>query len=187
MRKKFRIKIRFQEVCFMTCQSCGQRAATTHIKTVINGQLTETHLCSQCAKKQGYGHMLSEWNGFGSLLGGLLSGGPEAGEKRCPGCGASFRQISRSGKIGCGECYNTFRGELIPVIERVHGAARHRGKVPGGSALRVPEQGGLMAVEEKKPSKIEEKRQELKKAVEAQDFERAAVLRDEIKEMESHE
>ena len=58
----------------MMCQSCGQRTATTHIKTVINGQLTEAHLCSQCAKKQGYGNMLGDWSGFGSLLGGLLTG-----------------------------------------------------------------------------------------------------------------
>ena len=58
----------------MMCQRCGQRAATTHIKTVVNGQLSESHLCSVCAKEQGYGHLLSEWNGFGGLLSGLLSG-----------------------------------------------------------------------------------------------------------------
>ena len=54
----------------MMCQRCGQRAATTHIKTVVNGQLSESHLCSVCAKEQGYGHLLSEWNGFGGLLSG---------------------------------------------------------------------------------------------------------------------
>lgn len=172
----------------MMCQNCGQRAATTHIKTIVNGQLSESHLCSQCAKQQGYGHMLSEWNGFGSLLGGLL---PETQtqEKRCPGCGASFRQIKGSGRIGCAECYNTFRSQLIPVIERVHGAARHRGKVPGGSALRVQEENRqLMNVKEQKPvSEIDEKKKLLQKAIETQDFERAAVLRDQIKELESHE
>lgn len=174
----------------MMCQNCGQRTATTHIKTVINGQLTESHLCSQCAKKQGYGHMLSEWNGFGSLLGGLLSGAQETQEKRCPGCGASFRQISHSGRIGCAQCYDTFRSQLIPVVERVHGTARHRGKVPGGSALRVQEQNRqLMNVEEQKSarlSEIAEKKRQLQKAVEAQDFEQAAQLRDQIKELESN-
>lgn len=169
----------------MMCQSCGQNTATTHIKTVINGQLTETHLCSQCAAKQG--HMLGEWNGFGSLLGGLLTGTPETREKRCPGCGASFRQISQSGKIGCAECYDTFRSQLIPVIERIHGSAKHKGKVPGGYALRVQEEHRqLMNVPEKKLSELDEKKLQLKKAVEAQDFEQAAVLRDQIKEMESN-
>ena len=138
----------------MMCQNCGQRTATTHIKTIINGQLTESHLCSQCAKKQGYGQMLSEWNGFGSLLSGLLSGEPEAGtlgsgEKRCPGCGASFRE------------------------------------------LRVQEENRqLVNVENRAPSplsEVEEKKKLLQKAIETQDFEQAAVLRDQIKELESHE
>ena len=56
----------------MICQVCGQRTATTHIKTLVNGQLTEAHLCAECAQKKGYSSMLSSWNGFGSLLGGLL-------------------------------------------------------------------------------------------------------------------
>ncbi len=180
----------------MMCKNCAQRTATTHIKTIINGQLTESHLCSQCAKKQGYGQMLSEWNGFGSLLSGLLSGEPEAGtlgsgEKRCPGCGASFREISRSGKVGCGQCYSTFRTQLIPVIERLHGAAQHKGKIPGGSALRVQEENRqLVNVENRASSplsEVEEKKKLLQKAIETQDFEQAAVLRDQIKELESHE
>ena len=115
----------------MLCQSCGQRAATTHIKSMVNGQLTETHLCAQCAKKQGYGHILGDWGGFGSLLGGLLGEVPAAEVKRCPGCGASFGEISQTGQIGCGECYQTFRAQLLPVIQRIHGAARHKGKSPG--------------------------------------------------------
>lgn len=175
----------------MMCQHCGQRTATTHIKTIINGQLTETHLCSQCAKKQGYGHMLSEWNGFGSLLGGLLGQSTETQEKRCPGCGASFRQISKSGQVGCAQCYETFRSQLLPVIERVHGTAQHKGKVPGGSALRVQEQNRQMvSVDDKKAarmSEIDQKKQLLQKAIETQDFEQAAELRDQIKELESHE
>jgi len=178
----------------MICQHCGQRTATTHIKTVINGQLTETYLCSQCAKKQGYGHMLGEWNGFGSLLGGLLGQAASTEEKRCPGCGSSFRQISKSGQIGCAECYHTFRAQLIPVIERIHGSARHKGKAPGGSALRVPDQNRQLAnvegqkTQEAQPtSAIDEKKKLLQKAIETQNFEQAAVLRDQIKEMESHE
>lgn len=178
----------------MLCQHCGQRTATTHIKTIINGQLTETHLCSQCAKKQGYGQMLGEWSGFGSLLGGLLGQAPATEEKRCPGCGSSFRQISKSGQIGCAECYHTFRMQLIPIIERVHGTVQHKGKVPGGSALRVADQNRQLAAvdgqktqEEQRASTIEEKKKLLQKAIEVQDFEQAAVLRDQIKEMESHE
>lgn len=169
----------------MLCQQCGQRTATTHIKTVVNGQLTEAHLCPECAKKQGYGHLLGDWGGFGSLLGGLLGEPAATEEKRCPGCGASFRQISKSGQAGCAECYSTFRAQLIPVIQRIHGTVQHKGKSPRGSALRVTDQNRQLAAVPQ-PSKLEEKRRLLQKAIETQDFEQAAVLRDQIKELEQN-
>lgn len=172
----------------MTCQACGQRPATTHIKHIVNGQLTETHLCAHCAKKQGYGNILGDWSGFGSLLGGLLGEVPSQEVKRCPGCGASFAEISKSGKIGCAQCYDTFRGQLLPVIRRIHGAAQHVGKAPGGSALRVTDPNRQMVASPRQAAKadLEEKRRQLKEAIETQNFERAAVLRDEIKEAEQN-
>ncbi|RKJ39444.1 hypothetical protein D7X94_12425 [Acutalibacter sp. 1XD8-33] len=173
----------------MLCQSCGQRAATTHIKSMVNGQLTETHLCAQCAKKQGYGHILGDWGGFGSLLGGLLREVPAAEVKRCPGCGASFGEISQTGQIGCGECYQTFRAQLLPVIQRIHGAARHKGKSPGGSALRVSDPNHQMVASprQEKPAEAElrEKERLMQEAIQLQDFENAALLRDQIKELKA--
>lgn len=176
----------------MLCQSCGQRPATTHIKSVVNGQLTETHLCAHCAKEQGYGNILGSWGGFGSLLGGLLGSPlPETTPQQlqhCPGCGASFQEISRSGQIGCAQCYDTFRAQLLPVIQRIHGAAQHRGKSPGGSALRVTERNTQLApTAQPAESPLEEKKRLLQEAIAAQNFERAAELRDQIKEMEQHE
>ena len=73
---------------------------------------------------------------------------------------------------------------MAPVIQRIHGTTQHKGKVPGGSALRIADLNNkIMPVRE---APVEEKRRLLKKAVEAQDFETAAVLRDEIKEMEQN-
>lgn len=170
----------------MLCQMCGQHPATTHIKTIVNGKLTQAHLCADCAKKQGYGNLFADWgSGFGSLLSGFMgSAAPARQVTRCPGCGASFEDITRSGKIGCAECYHTFRGQLLPIIQRIHGTAQHKGKVPGSSALRVTDTNNKIVAVEETP--LEEKKRLLKQAVEAQDFERAAVLRDEIKELEQH-
>ncbi len=172
----------------MICQACGKRTATTHIKTVVNGKLTEYHLCSECAAEKGYGSLFSGWGAdFGSMLGGLMGGGRRREEQvlRCGKCGSTFDEISRTGKIGCAECYKTFRSRLLPVIQRIHGSARHTGKTPGSSALRIADsQTGIMPVQE---SPLEEKKRLLKKAIEAQEFEQAAILRDEIKEMENHE
>lgn len=168
----------------MICQVCGKKTATTHIKSIVNGELTQYHLCSDCAREKGYSGIFSDW-GFGNLLGGLI--GSEAIKRdtlRCKTCGASFDEISKTGQIGCADCYRIFRSQLVPVIGRIHGTTRHKGKMPGGSALRIADNNNkIMPVDE---GPIEEKKRLLKKAVEAQDFEQAVVLRDEIKEMEKH-
>ena len=78
-----------------------------------------------------------------------------------------------------------FHDRLMPTIHRIHGTAKHKGKVPGTSALRIVEPAGKIAVVEQSP--IEKKRADLKAAIDAQNFERAAELRDEIREMEKGE
>ena len=166
----------------MMCQHCGKNPATTHIKTIVNGTLTEYDLCSECAKEKGYTNFFKEMQfDFGNLLGGFIGTQPaRSAAQRCPQCGASFAEISESGKIGCAECYRVFRDKLMPTVSRIHGTAKHKGKIPGTAALRIVEPAGKMTV----VPNIEKKRSELKKAIEVQDFERAAVLRDEIRDME---
>lgn len=170
----------------MICQSCGKKTATTHIKTIVNGKLTEFHLCSDCAKEKGYGSLFSGWNvDFGNMLGGLIGNNRQATQvQRCEKCGSSFAEISKTGKLGCANCYKTFRSQLVPVIQRIHGTTKHKGKVPGGSALVITETNNKMLPVNESP--IDEKKRLLKKAIETQEFEQAAVLRDEIKEMEKN-
>lgn len=169
----------------MICQACGKKTATTHIKAIVNGQLTEYHLCGDCAKEKGYTVPFSEWGlPVGSFLSGLMGAKkPNKQVLRCPTCGASFEEVTKTGNVGCADCYRTFRDQLLPVIQRIHGTASHKGKVPGGAALRVTDGNhAIMPVD----VNLEEKKRQMQKAVEAQDFERAAQLRDEIKEMEQH-
>ncbi len=105
--------------------------------------------------------------------------------QRCEKCGASFEEIAKTGRLGCAECYKTFRRQLLPVIQRIHGTARHKGKTPTSSALRILDTNQQMVPVQESP--LEEKKRQLQQAVEAQEYERAAVLRDEIKELEQHE
>ena len=165
----------------MLCQSCGKRPANTHIKTIINGELTEHSLCSECAQKMGYGNsffpsktfdqFFSSFFGKNSLMGDTL---------RCPVCGASLSDISDTGKVGCADCYKTFLNQLMPSIQRMHGNTHHIGKIPMGTALQVVEQ-----TEEKEPpkekSEIEQYQEQLQTAIDEQNFELAAELRDKIK------
>ena len=168
----------------MICEFCGKKTATMHVKTVVNGKLTEYHLCDDCAREKGYGNWFSGWGlDFGDMLSGLLGSSRTEGVKRCEKCGTSFQEITKTGKIGCAECYNAFRNQLLPVIQRIHGTAQHKGKVPGGSALRIVEENNQIVPVQ---SNLDEKRRLLQKAIEVQDFEQAAILRDEIKELENN-
>ncbi|TQI65988.1 UvrB/UvrC motif-containing protein [Clostridium sp. KNHs216] len=158
----------------MLCDSCGKNPVTTHIKTIINGELTEYSLCAECAQRLGYGNLLTGLGcDYGSLLGGFFGGAELDDPVRCKCCGATFDDIMRSGQVGCAQCYHTFYDRLIPLIQRIHGNTKHRGKVPGGGALqsRPQEQLSLM-------------RRELREAIDAENFEHAASLRDRIKELE---
>lgn len=171
----------------MICQACGKNTATTHVKTIVNGELAEYSLCAECAQKMGYGNLLSNFGlNFGSLLGSFFgeSTPPVISTVRCPGCGSSFEDIAHSGKVGCAECYHTFYDRLIPSIQRIHGNTKHCGKRPSGSMLQVQPEAKLQIKQE---TELERKRRELKEAIEVQNFEAAAELRDEIKALEEKE
>ena len=168
----------------MLCQSCGKRPATTHVKSIVNGELSEYALCAECAKKLGYADLFGGWGfHFGSLLGDVWGGDNplQQSSVRCPFCGASFEDIAESGKVGCAECYHTFYDRLIPSIQRIHGNTTHRGKKPGSAAIVPKPESALQAMPQ---DEVEVKKRELQNAIKTQDFERAAVLRDEIKALE---
>lgn len=168
----------------MICQICGKRTATTHVKSIVNGKLAQYHLCSECAKQKGYSNIFSDLSlSFGNLLGGLLgSAFPESEVLCCDKCGSSFEEITKTGKIGCPHCYETFRHKLIPVIQRIHGTTGHKGKTPHSSALTITSGTHQMMV----TPVLDEKKRQLQEAIETQNYEQAAVLRDEIREMEKN-
>ncbi len=162
----------------MLCQNCGKNEAVTHIKQIVNGEMNETHLCRECARHLGYDDIFSgfdfDFGGFfGSLLGDMMSPRLAAETERCEKCGCSFNDILRYGKAGCSQCYEKFYDRLIPSIRRIHGQASHTGKIGSGAVKREKT--------ESAHEKIEKLRAEMNKAVSAEDFERAAQLRDEIK------
>ena len=167
----------------MICQICQKNEATTLVKTVVNGQLSKISLCESCAKERGIGTIFGGVN-IGDFLGGLFLNQPvKETVKRCGDCGASFEEIVKSGKVGCPACYEVFKDQMNSMIKRLHGSTVHKGKRPGGSALRVA--GGsseIIALNE-----LEEKQKQLRDAIAKQEFERAAVLRDEIREMSNDE
>ena len=163
----------------MLCDKCGKNNATTHIKQIINGVVTERNLCASCAAKGGYGKLsqgsLAEM--LSSMFGDLGAIGAESRTVRCPVCGASFSDIAETGKVGCADCYRTFYSELLPYLKRVHGTVKHTGKIPNSAPLAV----------KPKEETVDTLRMELNRLVSEEKFEEAAVVRDKIKKLEEKE
>jgi len=170
----------------MKCQKCNENEAVFHYKQITNGEVTEGHLCNECAKElQNAGELNVnsmpdfEQGDFGFGLDGFLShifGGtaklPQS--DACPLCGSTAQDISRSGRVGCAGCYTKFGAMLLPYIRRIHGNTSHAGRIPEGLAGEIG-----------KRRKLEAMRAELKTAIAEQEFERAAELRDSIRTLES--
>ncbi|HOA33430.1 MAG: hypothetical protein GXY95_00560 [Clostridiales bacterium] len=163
----------------MLCQHCKKVEATTHITQIINGETAEMHLCQNCAQELGYNDMFTNFSfGLSELFGSYFADAPVSAISnrviRCEKCGSTFNDIARSGKIGCQDCYTLFYDRLMPSIRRMHGKTHHEGKLPKGANEEV-----------KRARRISDLKKRLNKAVDEQNFELAAQLRDEIRELEA--
>lgn len=170
----------------MKCEKCKVKDATTQVKRVINGEYEEYMLCADCAHEMGFDNVFSfdMPDMFGGLMKSLFGALPaRSGASRCPECGSTFGDIQNTGKVGCARCYQTFFSELMPSIRRIHGNTAHCGKVPYGSKPQIesPANGDSLQPKDKK---IRELKAQQKTAIDEQNFELAAELRDKIKELE---
>ncbi len=160
----------------MLCDICGKNEATVHLTEIVNDQVTKLHLCEECAKEKGA--KMEEHFGLSDLLAGLsdLGSGMEpdlTGNIKCNNCGLTYQSFRKVGRLGCSECYEAFKKQLGPILKRIHGADRHVGKVPLKSGKVLDEMNIL-----------QEMRQRMEKAIQFEEFEEAARLRDEIKKLE---
>lgn len=170
----------------MECQECHQRPASLHFTKIVNGKKTEIHLCEKCAKEKGDFYPGTNSFSIHNLLSGLFdfeypvsdatAGSLGAQQQlQCPKCGMTYREFGEVGKFGCEQCYDTFRSRLEPILKRVHGGnTTHAGKVPKriGSSIKIKRQ-------------IDQLKQELKRLVEQEEFEKAAEIRDRIRSLEN--
>jgi len=156
----------------MLCDVCHKNIATVHLTEVINDQVVEMHICQNCAqtKTEEVGGQLN----ISYFLGGL-SGISESQDKskeiKCPSCGLNFSGFQKKGRLGCGQCYKVFRAQIIPLIKKIHSSARHVGKSPLKEAKKTTDT-------------LDELKKSLIGAVQLEEYEEAARIRDKIKEVE---
>ena len=166
----------------MKCDRCGKNEANVHMKNIINGKIIEYNICEECAKKdEGIGFKELSFKSFATslmeILHSLENQVPEEksikkDEKKCEKCGMDYSEIKATGYLGCDNCYNTYRDELKSIIRSINGSSKHQGKMP----RRFLEK-------KEKLTEVQKKELELNKAIEEENYERAACLRDEIKSL----
>lgn len=160
----------------MKCHFCDKEA-TVHLTEIMNGQIMEIHLCEEHAKeKGGFFNQPFSAADFFSAFSDVLNEPTfirEGAQMVCPECQMTYADFAKSGRLGCAKCYDSFKEALLPLIKRVQRATGHQGKRP----FPVSEKG-------KKQLKIQGLQRELELCINAEDFERAAKLRDEIKKLE---
>ncbi|MFH0775127.1 MAG: UvrB/UvrC motif-containing protein [bacterium] len=160
----------------MLCDKCGANEANIHFKQVINNQSTTMHLCESCAEEIGF-NLFSNPSAFPffNILSGMVGQGaiPQIKEDKCPGCGISFSEVQSKGKLGCSDCWQTFKKQLLPFLKEMQGDTFHIGKSPKGFAEKA-----------ETSREMAKMREELNKAIAKEEYEEAAKIRDKIKEME---
>ncbi|MDD4953975.1 MAG: UvrB/UvrC motif-containing protein [Candidatus Omnitrophica bacterium] len=167
----------------MLCDICGKNPATVHLTEIVDEQMNELHLCEECARQKST--QMEQQFGLSDLLAGMVDFGKGGGTKetetlpeiKCPACGLSYKDFKKLGRLGCGECYQTFKKYLVSLLKRIHGSSQHVGKTPFKSAKAVA----------KKKNGLQELRDKLQRAIESESFEDAAALRDQIRELEKKE
>lgn len=152
----------------MLCEECGKLPAEVLMTTVVNGQAASRHLCRECVKKYKAGDLQG-------VLAAVLSAmalKQQSPDIACPRCGLTYAEFQKGGMLGCAECYQAFRQQLIPLITRVQGRTQHAGRRPPAD----PE-------EQERIQKMDELRTLMEAAVAMENFEEAARLRDQLRAM----
>lgn len=169
----------------MKCQVCNEKEATYFYEETVNGKSRSFHLCRDCAQRlQAEGKLslkLAEESQptfpdlFGDLFGLTRPRGtkPQQG-KTCPDCGATWREIAAGGKLLCPTCYEAFREPLSGSIRSIHGNVSHVGRAPSA-----------FSAEAERKNKKASLKAALTAAIEAENFEEAARLRDELRALDN--
>ncbi len=155
----------------MLCEKCGMNEATVKVTQIINGHKTLKHLCHDCAQADDVFKGITL--GFGGMFPEFSSLHESVEEKECPLCKMKLSTFLKTSKPGCGECYSAFEKEMAPLLKKIHATNIHSGKVAKSGDEKVIAK-----------RKIDLLKAKLQDAVKKEQYEEAAKLRDEIKEME---
>jgi protein arginine kinase activator len=165
----------------MMCDNCKERDAVINLTQVEHDTKVTLHLCEQCAQQKGVETGASVLKTpLGGFLQGMIGKGGNvlptpADGLRCAACGSTLKDFRESGRLGCSQCYDSFAPHLRDLLRRLHGSSQHVGEryaPPGAEGATDPR------------LQLLELKEQLRRAVDNENFELAAELRDRIRVLE---
>lgn len=171
----------------MLCEKCKKNEAKINLVTVVNGQKHEIWLCETCVKDISSIPFFSSIGQdvnlpFQGMLTEILSSvdknkididNNKIKELVCSNCGVTYDEFKKTGRLGCSACYSEFKVVLDPRIKSLQAGVRHIGKIPK-----------MKGKELAKRRRLKDLKEEMQKLILAEEYERAAIARDEIKKLE---
>lgn len=163
----------------MLCDNCKNNEAEVHLTQIVDNEMTTVHLCPSCAADKGLDTSVGKnlpLTDFLAEMGKAAVAEEEAAfTGPCSYCHTTVEDFKRTGRLGCPHCYSVYEAQLRAILRRIHGSTQHLGKVyvpPAGEGAEST-------------ARLSGLRRKLQRAVEAEDFETAASIRDQIHELEA--
>lgn len=158
------------------CDICGEREATMRVRQVGKSGSADLEICAECASVRGFAEAGKIPASVADVLADIKRSVAEGDDAiTCPGCGMTFAEFKRKGRLGCARCYPAFDEKLRPLVRRLQGAVQHVGRTAKAGRRRARDQMALVRL-----------RVELESAIAAEDYEQAARLRDELGKAEKN-
>jgi len=166
----------------MLCQICKKRPVAVSYTQIINTKKTQLSVCMKCAEEKGITNPLAGLpEVFGKIVANIIGEQilsqtdettPRSSSRRCRKCNRSLDKFEKTGLLGCDECYDAFTKELTVLLRRIHGSSKHIGSRPRPRRVVTSARD------------VVKLRAELEQAINKEKFERAAELRDLIRDAE---
>ena len=164
----------------MLCENCHQREAVVKFTQVVGSEKKTLNLCHGCAEKQQFDNPLIDISKvFGKIIIAILSehlvsktlpvSEKEDEKRKCSQCGISWSEFQKTGRLGCPDCYESFLEKMKVLLRRLHGTNRHIGHKLEGTNTKMARS-------------LQSLGKQLNTAIQAEDYEKAAELRDQIRE-----
>ena len=176
---------------FGLCEECGVNEACYTVSVMMGGQITQRHLCADCMAKMNMNLAAGNIKHLLSAIMSAISGSVEeaaasaaapeeqtaaGGDPVCERCNTTLSQFTKSGRLGCPQCYKSFHEQLTPMLQQIHGRVQHAGR----KALDTE-------AAQRRRALYDRLTRQLEQAVETEDFETAAILRDQLRHLSDTE